>query len=412
MPNNKNKSKTVVVKTGGSVNEFKTSFAKALESFTNNSNQPKGSKQQERASSGTQAQKEVEQIVNRTKSKTGSASATNRNFKRGPSAGEILKGFTVDALHWSKAYGDPFQAKEVSMPVGPILYHQNLKNHISGTGACNANGKGWITVIPTLCVTKDQTYAVTVSNISSSDLIEPPGVTGTTTQYAMNGPYTSADYNNQNISGKQFRIAALGIRVRYFGIALEAAGACYTIQLEPKKVSPEGLIGYGINDIKNSPSWKEYNFMNGEWHSITRHITSMKDFDYQCYDQATTTFSYAELAGGTAGGAPVIIPSMDNTTDMAIYMSSSANATFEFEVVCHYEAVGQDLPSQTIVPENEAKVKEVVSAFKQARSLDNLSPDHSVDAKPLEQGGWVSFLKESALKVLPYAADALVGLLA
>jgi hypothetical protein len=324
------------------------------------------------------------------------------NKLKGAAVKEIKEGYSVQFANWAKAYSDPWSVKSVSMPAMPLLLHQQVRTKQSGLFFTNANGNGTIMVVPAQCATNNSGNAVVASSMLSGDVFPTFGL-GTNLAFSMQGPYDEAAYALGTETGLQFRIAALGLRIRYLGTVLNAAGTGYSIEVEPKNNTPTGgIVGYGITDIKNNPTWKEFSVMNGEWHGITRQFLSMKDLDYQGFDSAEGVFSYAELNNATAS-----ISSLDNTANLGIYIAATPNQKFEFEVACHLEVVGQNLPQRTKAHYEQEKVLKLNDAYRNVRVQDNITPDNSMGKRPDESGGWLDILGQAAIKLAPLAIEAI-----
>jgi hypothetical protein len=325
------------------------------------------------------------------------AQAWGNNNRRGRNVGEgptnyrdsrnRRKGAPVldaEVAAFALAMSDPFSIKETSLPAMPLLSHQSCRNYSSGTFVCNGTGFGSVSVIPCYTVTNDLSDAVITSTAGSPNAFETAGA-GTSASFAMNGPYNSGAYDLGANYGLQFRFVALGIRIRFQGTAVNAAGQCYTLELEPKSATRLNQIGgYTIPEIKANPNWKEYSVMNGGWHGVVRHILSRKDLDFQGINftpqmppASSTIFQYAELWSPISNQS-----SLDMTQNIGIAVQSSAAATFEWEVVTHYEVVGTNLPTRILSGNKELQVMNYNHKLRLIDTKDNDSPAHSIVGSP------------------------------
>jgi hypothetical protein len=278
----------------------------------------------------------------------------------------------LEIARYAQAMADPFSIKQTDLPHMPLLSHQSIRNYASGTFYTNDTGFGSITVHPDYCVSNDQTFAVTASSATSPSSVVSAG-TSPALQFQMNGPYDQATYQLGTEYGLQYRIVSLGIRIRYQGPVVEAAGTCYTIEMEPKaSTDANPFAGFLISDIKAAPTWKEYSVMNGSWHAVTRHILSNKDFDYKGWNSVNGNMQYAELFSTTTD-------SLDQCSNIAIAIQGFGSQPFEFEVVCHFEVVGDGLPTRTVTSDQSKYVQKLSSNMRKVQAADNTTPSHSVD---------------------------------
>lgn len=277
-----------------------------------------------------------------------------------------------EIARYAVAMSDPFSIKQTDLPHMPLLAHQSIRNYASGTFYTNAAGFGSITVHPDYCVSNDQTFAVTASSATSPNTVVSSGI-APALQFTMNGPYPQSAYQLGTEYGLQFRIVSLGIRIRYMGSVVNAAGTCYTIEMEPKaSTDSDPFAGFEVKDIKAAPTWKEYSIMNGTWHAVTRHILSTKDFDYKGLNTGTGQIQYAELFATST-------TSLDQCSNIAIAIQCTDSQPFEFEVVCHFEVVGDGLPTRTVVSDQSKHVAKINSNLRKVQAADNTTPAHSVD---------------------------------
>jgi hypothetical protein len=296
-----------------------------------------------------------------------------QNKKQTPSIvkklGLSTNSMSSDFVNWAKGFANPFSTTEISLPHVPLMKHQCICNKQSGKFSTNANGNGFISVVPAYCVANNLNQAITVSNGATSDNIEPPG---SGVQFVMNSPYAFNDFNLGTQSGYQYRIAALGVRIRYIGTVVNGGGTCVGAELLPKSNTGGGFGGYTYANLKSNPAYKEYPMATSEWRAITRQFSSMKDLDYVGFNLVTSAFTYAELDGA----APP--QTLDSIPNICMFVNGPANNQYEFEVWAHFEIVGSGLPSQVMTTDSSENVKKVNSALQNVRNIDNDTADHSV----------------------------------
>jgi hypothetical protein len=303
-------------------------------------------------------------------------------------------------------YTDPFLQTEASLPVLPLLAHQCVISKTGGVGVTNTSGIGSVTIVPINMITNDLVSAVYSSNSATvASTFLSAGASGASTA-SSNSPYASTAFDLTLPNLLQARLVAVGLRVKYTGSVFNAAGNIYTIELEPKRTYAD-LVNENIAFVKTQPNYKEYQFSNGVWHSITRHIQSRADYDYQGWDTTLSRFQYSQNFSPSVGSAQ----SLDGSWSIGAIFSTTPNTTFEFEVSCHFEVVGANLPSRELIYSDRAIVENIVSVYKKLRYADTITPDHSVSVPPNSKGGWVEKLKTFAGLAVPMIPKILQMLL-
>jgi hypothetical protein len=304
---------------------------------------------------------------------------------------------TPDIAKWAEVYSNPFSTQAARIPKAPLLPTQLIRNYAHGKGVCNSNGNGYVLISPACGATND---LVTVSFSNGPAAPDATSFAGTTD---VGGATTSSHYASTNFvleaqSGNLiFRPVAVGIKIRYIGTVLNAAGTCYTLQITPG--APEdNLQDFIVSDFTAYPNYKEYSFKGSQWHALTRHIRFEEDFHYQGFSNEDGVMKYAML-----GGESTSPPSLDWETTMSIYMNAIANAPFEWEFVGHYEIVGPNLDRIGSVNPKSDHVEKVVSSYNKLRNVDNTTKDHSAG----QPGGWVDVLKKGVDILLPMVPEFL-----
>jgi len=300
---------------------------------------------------------------------------------------------TPSAMRFAKVYADPFIQESARIPAFPMNSSQLCRSYASGKGVLNANGNGYITCNIGNGIFSDQPVACYTSGAGASDVIVFGNYTGVST-VSTNSEFTSTNfYTNAGSFNKAFRVVAFGVRVRYLGTEYYAAGTCYALQMSPK-TSANSLNGFNIADFKGYPGFKEYSFADREWHSVTRHITSSEDFQYQGWNTSANACQYLSNDYNNQ-------LSFDALNNIGFFLNGTAGQPFEFEVVGHYEVVGPNITRNAVVPVDMKGVNQVTSSYTKMRHLDSVTPDHSVERKPDQKGGWIDILKRGAELALP-----------
>jgi hypothetical protein len=306
---------------------------------------------------------------------------------------------TPSVANFAKVYSDPFSVESARLPAFPLVPSQLTRTFCSGTGRCNNNGYGYIAATPIHGVVNDEIVATYSSGPAAPDAVTFVGIdianANTNSEFTAN-QFESAAQN----SAKAARIVSFGIRVRYTGTTLNAAGQVYMLQMTPR--SPNASVeNFTVDAIKRYPGYKEYSFTQNTWRSVCRQMQTSEDFFYQ--DQNT------DLEAGwtylSFGDAPVL--SLDSKSNILAYISSGVAGTpFEWEIVGHYEVIGPNLNRKAISHSNTAGTEQVVNAFAQQRHKDSTTPDHAVG----KEHGWLEILKKGAEQAIPMIPK-LLGLL-
>lgn len=304
---------------------------------------------------------------------------------------------TPAVVRFARVYSDPFLLDSARIPTLPMLPSQLMRTYSSGTGITNASGIGWIYAGCAEAATNDAP-SVSYSSGAAAPSVFAYGDAGTTLAYS-DSTYASANYSLA-VGHNAYRPVAFGIRVRYTGTTLNAAGTIYALQLSPP--IPNGtLTGSGITDIKNYKTFKEYSFRGSAWHAITRHIRYKEDFLYQGFDQIKNHLSYSIFGSNNS------VTSYDYGFQLGLMISATAGVSFEWEVVGHYEIIGPGLNRISTVNPKTDHVEKVISAFNKERERDTVSKDHSVGVKD----GWVNILSKGVDLLLPMVPQILSALI-
>jgi hypothetical protein len=329
-----------------------------------------------------------------------------KNPNMNPINNNLMIPVNADTRDFLYAYFDPFRKGPISLPVPPLLSHQNILAIANGTGICNAQGNGWIVLKPILTVASDIRCASVTNNAAASDDIGF-GTTGTADVYCSS-PYGEAAYIYTDTPALTVRLVAVGIRVRYTGTTLNAAGNVYTIQLQ-SRTNEAALNGFNVNDIKNEPAWKEAEFVRNRWHTLARQIQDTCDFMYQCYN--APNFNYIMNPA---------VASVDMSPNMAIYMAAQPGAPFEYEIFSHFEVVGPDLPTRRVIKSDSKTVESAQNVGMDLRFGNTTTADSGTGVGTTEGKGEgigavvkhaaTGFLKEATSTLVKEGMGAIFGL--
>jgi len=291
-------------------------------------------------------------------------------------------------LNFAKVYTDPFLTETARVPVFPIVSSSLEKYYATGKGHCNASGNGWIAVIPLMFASNATSY--NVSTTLTGDPINSPGFAfgSSSSPHALSAYYT--DDGTYAV-----RVVSIGIRVRYIGSTLNAAGTCLTCQASPLG---DGVSGLNYTTIKQLPGFKEYTFRDTSWHSVTRHIEAQQDTFFAEYDLATSRWVFPNSTAHP----------YDENLRIGVYMACEPNQAFEYEISAHYELTGTNLVRRGVTTPDTAGFEHVVGTMSERRQRDNTTKDHNVG------GTWstlTGFLKNAAKSVIPLVPSLLSKLL-
>lgn len=302
--------------------------------------------------------------------------------------GKTLSMFPGTAA-FAKVYTDPFSTDSARIPVFPIVSSSLERYYATGKGSTNANGNGWITCAPLYCATQDA-GGIEYSNAGSGD-----GVSSGFVGSATNSPHPISSF--YTITGNySVRVVAFGIRVRYLGSTLNAAGSVLAAQMSPLGDSAGGET---YDTTKQLPGFKEYTFRDQKWHSTTRHIEATQDTFFCEYDKDSSRWIFPDSNGAHP---------WDENYRMFMYIAAGPNQPFEWEVVGHYELVGINLPRRGVTQPDSTGMEQVVGTMTERRHRDSTTPDHNGG------GTWstlVNILKEGAKTVIPMIPSILSKIL-
>jgi hypothetical protein len=193
------------------------------------------------------------------------------------------------------------------------------------------------------------------------------GTSGTAYNGAStNSSYPTSAFEYGETNSLMLRIVACGLRVRYQGTVLNAAGDWYGIQTNPR----QDLSGFDVGGINKFPGNKTGSFKSGQWHTYCRHITSQQDFVYLQFN--STTASWVDALSGQS-----VLE--DDTYYMGIIFSGIAAQPYEIDATVHAELVGPNLDYTGITTPHRSGTEDVIHSFSKLRVRDRTTKDHVSD---------------------------------
>lgn len=297
---------------------------------------------------------------------------------------------------FGKVYMDPWSKQEARLPILPVYSTKCVRSTVNGSGVLNSGGIGFVTTIPMNGICNDKN-SVFWSNAAAS----PPTFETDITTYSI-GSAASAKtgFKQANFlqaeEGLQVRCVGYGIRIRYKGTTLNAAGEWYACQTNPKF----SLNAYGVDDVQKVQGYKTHTFADRKWNGYTRMLTSRLDAEY-CQlvpgNNAQNLVNYWAIPA-TESTSP------ENMNYMGILFTGTPGEPFEFEVCGHYEIIGPNLDTEAIAPVDETNAHNIVNEGHRLRHTDTSTKDHLMDDKG---SGLVGFLKKAAKVALPLLGDTI-----
>lgn len=295
-------------------------------------------------------------------------------------------------LKFGQVYGDPFTKEEAKLPVLPILPTKMLRTVSSGNGTISSAGYFMITVRPVTSAINDFP-SVFFSNQAAS----PPFISTTNANIGTanaKSPYKLADFTYGAEAALSLRIVSMGIRVKYTGTELNAAGTCYMAQTLPKV----SMDNYTPDDIQKMQGYKEYPFRNGKWHPLIRHITQENDKDFLQFDATKVLWVTCEND----------IPTLENTNYLGMICQATPGQSVSWEVVTHFEVSGANLEQREIGHVDNEGTERIINGFAKKRDKDNSTPDHTMGDSGFTK--LIGTIVSGAEKLLPLIPSILTAL--
>lgn len=291
-------------------------------------------------------------------------------------------------LLYARVLADPFLIDSARIPVFPILSTSLENYYATGKGSTNSDGNGWIMVHTADFLTSD------IAGVYYSNSTSGTGMGVSPSTAPSNSPHPVSQFTT-GTGTYSARIVALGIRVRYTGTNLNAAGTLVTGQMSPLGDSMSGL---SYSQVKQLPGFKEYEFNKNVWHSVIRLPEDQKDNALFEWDGAT------RWVFPDSNAHP-----FDDNFRIGIYIAgATGQQPYEWEVRGHYELYGTNLPRRGIVKSDQTGVEHVVGTLQTRRHKDSVTPEHNVGKS---DGSLLNILKEGAKQAIPLIPSVVSKLL-
>lgn len=260
-------------------------------------------------------------------------------------------------VDFARVYADPFSTASARIPILPLLPSKLVRTTVTASSVIASSGVGWVACDPEAMVSSANSVFV------SAAAGGPAFFTGTWNNVQTNSSYSRTAFEYGEPTSLMMRVVATGIRVRYQGTVLNAAGDWYGLQTNPRQT----VNAMSVDSVTKFPGNKTGPFRSGAWHSYCRHITSQQDFIYLQWNSETGSWVDA------ATGNPV---TNSGGSYMGIIFSGIASQPFEYEVTCHAELVGPNLDYTGLSHPHTEDVTNVVSSFARLRHKDRTTPDN------------------------------------
>ena len=306
--------------------------------------------------------------------------------------GKVLASYP-SVLNFATVYADPFLSTSARLPMLPLLSSKLVRFVASGSSVISNVGVAWVSVFPERMVT-------TLNSASANTLTGGPtffsGINGTDFKnFSTNSPYPIGAFQYNDINSLMFRIVACGIRMRYQGTNLNAAGDWYAVQTSPR----QSVAAMDESNVAKFPGNKTGKFSTGGWFAYHRHITCPQDFMYINWDTHQANWVDA------ISGATVL---QDNTPYIGIIARGTAGQPYEYEVVVHAELVGPNLDYTGLGNPHTKETEQVVSSFAKVRNRDRTTVDHVTNV-PTESkvSKVIDIIKKGVEQEFPLVSNAL-----
>jgi hypothetical protein len=187
----------------------------------------------------------------------------------------------------------------------------------------------------------------------------------------LNTDYDPASIVNVTPRGVRFRVVAAGLRVKYTGNALNAAGI-YTCVQHPNHLS---LSQLAISEASKMDTYFTVNVTNSltkgdGWVTLTYTPVDVDDFEFQSDPISNSLWSTDPIRNHFMG---IIIPG-----------APVGGALFEYEAITHYEVVGVNVTGKTPTPADPIGTAVAVNSLGPAMQKEINTP---TPAKELVKSG-------------------------
>lgn len=233
-----------------------------------------------------------------------------------------------------KAAVDPFAiSDEVCIPYGNGRPSQKIRCLIRGVGTIGSGSHGFVCVAPTCCIDNrfvfysSSTYAGTTMTANS-------GTAGVVAVHPHAG-YAVTYYDGIG-SVNQFRLCAVGLRVKYTGTELNKSGLVYGLAT-PDRASMEG---YTTHDMSRFAECRVDGF-DRKW--TTLGAISQDDIEWEyspangVQDLTSALYPWNRSLTASNNGVPV----------MGFMVTGVAGQSFAFEAVVYSETIGPSVQGLT-----------------------------------------------------------------
>lgn len=238
---------------------------------------------------------------------------------------------------------DPYDSPPGCLPIFPALPSLKGKCWVKGTMSSGIGSTAFISVHPQIA--NDTTIANSRSVIWSNSNWAParsPTIAERTLSTAgidtanFNSPFTYSQFNTGS-GAVEWRPVSIGVRVRYSGTELNRGGTIYAIE-EPDHMD---LNNEGVAGLMAYPKCYRAH--------VTREWTTCNWLPKRATEVEYTALSYYKNLS-----FPLMIMIVAPTADPASY---------DFEVVMNYEAIGYQVPTRTMSYAADETVKSGLAAL-------------------------------------------------
>jgi hypothetical protein len=244
------------------------------------------------------------------------AKGKSKNRGEVPSGSVARRRFLLSpvSLRWALAREKPWSQPPAGIPAYPCPASMKTVSFARGNLSTSSNtGVGFIQVAHDYIAGNDSS-GITYS--TADFLGVTSAVTGTGVSSAsLNTPFANADFGVDPHTDAKWRVAALGLRVRYKGKALDAGGSCYGMESSDHS----NLNGSSTTEMlshRQTARWSVES-CGRQWRSVVFHHLDHDELEY---------------SGSTASATNVLL--------IMIEAPDSAAYTWEWEVYAHLEFIG------------------------------------------------------------------------